>query len=144
MSCLLKIKFMPNLDTHIDVLKSNYDTLKYLSNNNPHSLGWCITIIHYMALHYIQGYLAQKYNEHPDSHIILREKIKNDSNLKPIVYKYLDLENDSRAARYRGKKFNVYNMRSENLVWFRDIQDHILKLLKLPDHEKYNLHTLFN
>ncbi len=134
---------MPKMNDHLEIISKNYCTLEYLTKENPHHIQWCITIIFYMALHYLHAYFAEKSNIHPDSHARLQQEVRTDSNLKSIYKKYRHLEDDSRQARYLGKKFEIYNMRSECLVWFRDIQASILKLLNLSKRQEYNLHNLF-
>lgn len=134
---------MPKVNKHLEIIRQNHNTLEYLSQKNPDHIQWCIIIIYYMAFHYIQAYLAKKYNDHPDAHALLKPIISKDPNLKPIYYKYCDLENDSRQARYYGKKFNISTMRCECLVWFSDIQELIIRLLRLSNQYKYNLHNLF-
>lgn len=63
---------MPYKDKHLEIIKTNYNALVHLSNPDPSSYtDWCVTIIFYMALHYIQAYLAEAANEHPDSHALL-------------------------------------------------------------------------
>jgi hypothetical protein len=95
-----------------------------------------------MALHYIHAHLATQ-NEHPSAHIQLKPIISKDQNLKSLYGKYRSLEDDSREARYIGKKFTVYEIRNGTLKWFRDIQSKILQLLKLNDEKPIDLYPHF-
>ncbi|MEE4355773.1 MAG: hypothetical protein V2I97_04840 [Desulfococcaceae bacterium] len=135
---------MPTKDKHLDIIDRNYKTLIHLSNPEPSDYTeWCIIIIYYMAFHYIQAYLDVNINEHPSSHAVLQNKIKDINQLKPLYGKYRQLEDDSRKARYEGHDFTIYSIRSDNLKNFQEIQNMIFTLLNIQDRQKYDLYKLF-
>ncbi len=135
---------MAQTDKHLKIVENNYEALSHLAYPDPSKYtDWCVTIVFYMALHYIHAYLAKKSNEHPDSHASLQPLIKNDPNIKPLYSKYRHLEDDSRKARYDGEIFTIKQMRDESLKWFSDIQNNILTLLNLTSRQQFDLYKLF-
>lgn len=140
----IKIQFMPNTNEHLKIIDNNYRVLNHLVTPDPAKYtNWCVTIIFYMALHYIHAYLAKFNNEHPDNYPALQHLINADPKLKPLYTKYRSLEDDSRKARYDGEDFTIPNMRNDSLKWFRDIQSNILSFLKIKNRQEFNLYTLF-
>lgn len=129
---------------HLQIVAHNYRALVHLSQPDPAAYpDWCIVLMYYMALHYLHAYLAQKLDDHPSSHIVLQPLIQRIPALKPLYVKYRHLEDDSRDARYEGRQLTICELRNGSLRWFHDIQRSIAQLLKLPDHEVYNLSPLF-
>ena len=135
---------MPQTDKHFDIIEDNHSALAHLANPEPSKYtNWCVTIIFYMALHYIHAYLAKISNQHPDSHAALQPLIQKDSKLSPLYTKYRHLEDDSRKARYDGEKFTIPQMRNESIKWFKDIQSSIFSLLKIKNRQELDLYSLF-
>ena len=135
---------MPQADKHFDIIEDNHSALAHLVDPDPSKYtNWCVTIIFYMALHYIHAYLAKISNEHPDSHVALQPLIQNDLKLRPLYTKYRHLEDDSRKARYDGEKFTIPQMRNESIKWFKDIQSSIFNLLKIKNRQELDLYSLF-
>jgi len=135
---------MPQIDKHLDIIDDNYSALAHLASPDPSKYtSWSVTIIFYMALHYIHAYLATINNEHPDSHAALQPLIQKDSKLSPLYTKYRHLEDDSRKARYDGEKFTIPQMRNESIKWFKEIQSSIFHLSKIKNRQELNLYSLF-
>ncbi len=135
---------MPQVDKHLDIIESNHKALAHLVEPDPSQYtDWCVTIIFYMALHYIHAYLAKTSNEHPDSHASLQPLIRNDPQIKPLYLKYRHLEDDSRKARYDGEMLTIPQLRNESLRWFKDIQSSVFRLLKLTNRQEFDLYSLF-
>lgn len=132
---------MPNKRNHLNIIKENFSALQLLSQSREEYTDWCVTIIFYMALHYIHAYLAGK-GEHPTSYEILEKLIEENRNLKRIYDKYYQLKDDSIQARYFGKKLKIYPIRNSVLVWFIDIQKIICELLNINPLID-NIHSLF-
>lgn len=135
---------MPTKEDHLRIVNQNFQTLGHLSRPNPSEYtDWCITIIFYMALHFIQAYLAEKKDEHPGVHGQTIDKILESPDIRPLYHKYRHLKDDSEDARYQGIKLTVYGMRLESLKWYKSIQDEISKLISLPDENEHDLYPLF-
>ncbi len=135
---------MPNSNKHLQIINHNYNALSHLSNPNPSNYtDWCITIIFYMALHFVQAYLADKKNEHITNHSTLQQKIREDQNLRSTYNTYRHLQDDSVNARYNGDKLSIYEMRNSTLKYFKTIQNKIISLLNVSDTNKYDLYPLF-
>lgn len=134
---------MPSKEDHFSIIEHNHDVLKHLTQPVcSNYTDWCVTIIFYMALHFIHAYLAKDDN-HPSSHADLQNIIPKDLNLKPLYHKYKHLADDSRKARYDGTMLTVYEMRSQHLSWFKDIQTHVHTLVRTDSSNKYDLYPLF-
>ena len=132
---------MSSKKNHLNIINHNFSALNYLSKQLERYTDWCITIIFYMALHYIHAYLSQQ-NEHPTSHSNLDQLIAKNPKIKKIRNKYRHLYDDSRQARYYGNKLSIYEMRNSSLKYFNEIQQIICELLKhKPQHS--NLYDLF-
>jgi len=134
---------MPDINKHLHIVNHNYEVLSHLSKPNPSNYtDWCVTLIFYMALHFIHAYLAKK-DEHITAHPNLQKRIQEDTNLKSMYANYRHLQDDSEEARYFGKKLSIYDMRNDAFKCFNMIQNKISGLLNLPDVNKYDLYTLF-
>ena len=135
---------MPNKNKHLQIVAQNYKVLSHLSKPNPSDYtDWCVTIVYYMALHFVHAYLAEKKDQHITIHSVLQKTIKDDPNLKSIYSDYRHLQDDSQDARYSGLKLSIYNMRNINLKSFKKIQNKIIRLLKISDANKHDLYPLF-
>lgn len=135
---------MPGKKKHLEIVKLNYETLSHLSKPNcSEHTDWCVTIIFYMALHFVQAYLAEKKSKHITNHSTLQNEIRHDQNLRPIYKNYRHLQDDSENARYLGDKLPIYLMRSSTLQYFKIIQDKISTLIKISNSNKHDLYPLF-
>ena len=100
---------MPNSIKHLSIIEQNYKTLVHLTQSVPSNYSdWCVTIIFYMALHYVHAFLSEELAEHPNDHQSLQSIIVSNTQLKAIYQKYRNLQDDSREARYNGEKFETY------------------------------------
>lgn len=134
---------MPDKNKHLQIVKHNYKTLSHLVNPScSEYTDWCTVIIFYMALHYVHMYLAEKHNNHPTNHLTTQKQINDVKNLKPLYYKYRNLQDNANDARYNGAQFSIHEMRNSTLKWFRDIQESVFSLINVQE-EKYNLHSIF-
>jgi len=135
---------MPNTKEHLSIIEHNYDVVKHLAKPDTQKfIDWSVTIIYYMAVHFVHAYLSKYSDHHPDSHIILQGAIRNTQQLKPIYDNYRQLEDDARRARYKGEKLSIYDIRRDTLKWFKDIQNHISKSLKADGCKIYDFYKLF-
>ena len=134
---------MASKDTHLSIIRHNYSCLEYLSIRETEFIDWCVTIIFYMALHYLHAFFDKK-KLHPNGYNDLFRYIEEDVRIRRIVQKIKNLRDDSWSARYTGEKLSIYELRNSVLVWFNDIQDVIKNLLNIPENQTYNLHDLFS
>lgn len=135
---------MPEKNQHLQIVAQNYEALSHLSKPNPSEYtDWCATIIFYMALHFVEAYLAEKKGRHTTIHKILLQEIIDDPNLKSIYHNYRHLKDDSETARYNGEKLTIYDMRNSTLKFYKKIQNKIIRLLQIPDTNKHDLYPLF-
>jgi len=135
---------MASKEDHLHIVEHNHHALVHLAQPHPADYtDWCTVIIYYMALHYIHAYLAKRLDVHPSSHVTLQPLIQRTPSLKPLYMKYRHLEDDSRDARYYGKKFTLAEMGNGSLKWFHDIQGRIFHLLKMKDKKEHDLYPLF-
>lgn len=134
---------MADKDEYLQIIEQNYETLTHLTKPNPGDYTeWCVTIIYYMALHYIHAYLAQKRKRHPASHANLTPEMQ-DPPLKNLYKTYRNLEDDSRDARYNGTKFSVDQIKNGSIRWFNAIQTSVSDWLKIPLSKQHDISILF-
>lgn len=134
---------MPNKTEHLDIVVRNYEALKSMINDDPgeHS-SWSVVIVFYMALHYVQAYFDYKLKEHPQYHADIQYRIKKTPQLKLIYSRYKQLQDDSEAARYFGKSFDITYIREETLVHFQKIENLVCEVIK-ENIRIGDLHTFF-
>lgn len=135
---------MPDTQKHISIIEQNFKTIEHLAQPDASKyIDWSVTIIFYMALHYVHAFLSEELDYHPTAHKSLQDTIEKNDKLKPIYKKYRDLQDNSVNARYLGKKFTVYYIRNASLKSFKGIQNHIAQLLSVSGVTKYDLYKLF-
>jgi len=134
---------MPTKTKHLSIVNSNFSALQSLVKDNPndHS-SWLVIIVFYMALHYLQAFFDHKFNEDVEYHPQIQDKIARTPELKPIYDKYKKLRDDSEAARYKGKSFDIPYMRTTTLKHFMEIQKHICEKIN-ENSVVNNIHNLF-
>ena len=75
--------------------------------DKPYCTDWAITLLFYSAVHWVDGYLAQK-NQRPTSHLHRDTIIETNGSLTAIYRDYRRLKDMSEEARYNiacyGKK----------------------------------------
>lgn len=135
---------MSDKNHHLKIVAQNHEVLEHLSQPDCSAFtDWSVTIIFYMALHFVHAYLAQRDNKHPGSHTELDNIIGRMHELRPIHHKYRHLKDDSWHARYAGTRLPVYSMRNDCLKCYQELQDYLFKLLSIDESKKYDLYQLF-
>lgn len=92
------------MQQHLNQAKHNESFLSVVETHFPDNFfDWKITIIFYIAVHYIDAYFAS-YGEHTYSHEDRREKLEYGANSVSMAFidHYNNLYNICRNARYNG------------------------------------------
>src|SRR5687767_13619864 len=88
---------MPLKPAHLAQAAHNHDFLKTI--NLSIYPDWGSTVLFYIALQYIDAFLATR-NVHPPKHAARDVAVANSTELAPIYNEYRKLKNDSFNARY--------------------------------------------
>ncbi|KYF76748.1 hypothetical protein BE17_44770 [Sorangium cellulosum] len=65
---------------------------------------WAVTVVFYVALHYVDAFLARKGRHEPATHENRERLAKTFTELRRVVPQYLRLKSASVRARYHGEK----------------------------------------
>jgi hypothetical protein len=93
-------------DEHLAKVSENTEFLKSIDSAVPGAMGWCITVLFYGALHYVEAYFCTHARGHKN-HFSRAAAIQQDARIKSLYNQYRDLENLSREARYDVTAFNI-------------------------------------
>jgi hypothetical protein len=95
---------LPTNADHKAKAAHNEDFVKEI--DNPF-FDWKICGMFYVAVHYVDAYLAKVFSFHPSSHAVRTGAVQRDAKLKPIFDDYRELLNESRTARYEFIPFGL-------------------------------------
>ena len=85
------------MDWHVKQSTHNYDSNRYLAQENPRYRDWEVTTLFYSVVHIVDSYLAN-YNKKPRAHCQRKKFVR--LTLCEIYDDYCCLESLSRKARY--------------------------------------------
>jgi hypothetical protein len=102
--------------------------LQFDLNTTPYR-DWVVTALFYAALHYVDAYLAKRWNQHPPKHRTRDSTIGKEVELRKIYNEYALLKNDSINARYLSYSFGADEVRKTVLPRYGRIKDHLSVLL---------------
>ena len=119
---------MPQKDEHVNWARHNRSFWTSIDLDNAPFIDWAVIGIFYESVHWVEAFLATK-NGHSSTHTKRKTSIVNyESELQPIWGDYIQLERDSRNARYDCYKHTAKETRQ--LIPLVDhIRDHVSRLL---------------
>lgn len=106
---------MPSRDEHLAQAAKNRKLAETLAKTE--FLDWAVTIYFYVAVHFIESYLAI-HGYHSADHDERRDYINRIPQLRVVIKEYLALERVSRQARYYAQPITSEHLRiaQENLA----------------------------
>lgn len=119
---------MPNVSKHLQIAQDQESFSEFLITNQKH-FDWVATGMFYVAIHYIEAYLAHKQNYHSASHRTRDTTLERVSDLQSIYDDFNDLKNDSIQARYFGTSFGLSDIDSRTKPSLNKIKNHIKSFL---------------
>ena len=85
--------------------KANEGFAAALDVNNPVACCWAVTVLFYVAVHYVQAYFSSLDRSY-STHTTRAAAIHKDSKIRVAYDNYRELENMSREARYECTNFD--------------------------------------
>ncbi len=120
---------MPQKDEHINWATHNRSFWTSIDLDNAPFIDWAVIGIFYESVHWVEAFLATK-PYHSRSHTERKTKIANyESELQPIWDDYIQLERDSRNARYLCYQHTAEQVRRDLIPRVDHIKRHISRLL---------------
>ena len=120
---------MPKKDEHIDWAKHDRDFWTSIDLDNTPFTDWAVTGMFYESVHWVEAFLATK-NHHSSTHTERKTNIVSyNSELRPIWGDYIQLQRDSRNARYRCYQHTADQVRRDLIPRIDRIKDYISALL---------------
>jgi len=120
---------MPQKDEHINWAKHDRDFWTSIDLDTTPFADWAVTGMFYESLHWVEAFLATK-NRHSGKHADRKANIRSyKAKLQPIWKDYVQLERDSRMARYRCYQHTADQVRQDLIPRVDHIKDHISQLL---------------
>lgn len=120
---------MPNLTDHI--LQAHHNEAFYEDIDKNTYSDWAMTVLFYVALQYIDAFLATVGMANPGGHGVRDREVNGQAQLQSIANLYFRLKNRSQNARYYCARFPLRELercRNQDLAQLRN---HILPLLGL-------------
>lgn len=89
---------MPTRDEHVS--QARHNARFYATIDQGQFKDWAVTVLFYVALHYVDALLAQIANIHPPIHGVRDNWMSKVAELKPIYSHYRALKTASHNSRY--------------------------------------------
>ncbi|MGA2909629.1 MAG: hypothetical protein ABSE36_18150 [Terracidiphilus sp.] len=96
---------MPDKNVHVKKAKDNETFAATLDESTQASVNWKLIVLFYVAVHYVEAYLAKTLNMHLKSHTTRDSYIARESNLRKIGTQYMHLKFYGYNARYEADQF---------------------------------------
>ncbi len=98
---------MPTKDQHIQKASDNEAFAGKLDTASQVSVNWKLIILFYVAVHYVEAYLAKSLGMHVRSHTTRDSYIAREANLRKIGTSYMHLKYYGYNARYEPDEFTA-------------------------------------
>lgn len=112
-------------EEHLAKVRENLAIRESLEMTQEGAVGWCITVLFYSALHYVEAYFVSKRGFGCKHHFSRATEIQRDPKISSLYDDYSALETLSREARYDVSSFNAGDLKRADAC-FRTIE-HVIK-----------------
>jgi len=120
---------MPKKDEHINWATHDQNFWASIDLDNTPFTDWAVTGMFYESVHWVEAFLATK-SRHSKAHAERKMNIvSHKAELQPIWKDYIQLERDSRNARYLCYQYTAEQVRRDLIPRVDHIKDHISQLL---------------
>lgn len=120
---------MPGRQEHLDKAAHNERFLDTFDVDSTPYLDWVVIVAFYIALHYIDAYLASRGFENIPDHRTRNNLLILDRSLGSIRDYYYQLKDDSEEARYDVRLFTTQEVNEILNVFLEPVRHHIQQLL---------------
>jgi len=96
---------MPTRDEHLKKASESEKLADTMQPSSQASINWKLVILFYIALHYVEAYLAMTMGIHLRSHTTRDNYVTRDSNLRKVRKEYFHLKYFGYNARYEADTF---------------------------------------
>lgn len=128
-SCVRSIMVaMPTIDQHIQKAADNEAFAGKLDTASQSSVNWKLIILFYVAVHYVEAYLAKTLNIHLRSHTTRDSYIAKEANLRKVGKEYMHLKFYGYNARYERDQFTAKDV-TDALAYLATVKGTISPLL---------------
>jgi len=123
------------IENYLSLIKHDLNLLDLLTGKLPAHLenedfsDWEVTILFYINCIYLKA-VCRLFGEDIQDHYSLRQIINTHNELTSIAKAYRHLEEDSRDARYEGRKFNKEYITKRLLPKFIQVRDCAVTIIK--------------
>ena len=120
---------MPQKDEHINWATHDRDFWTSINLDNTPFIDWAVVGIFYESVHWVEAFLATKHH-HSSTHADRKTNIvRHELELRPIWEDYIQLERDSRNARYLCYQHTAAQVRQDLIPRVDHVKDHVSQLL---------------
>jgi hypothetical protein len=119
---------MPTKDQHVQKASDNEALAAKLDTASQASLNWKLIIMFYVAVHYVEAYLAKSMSIHLRSHTTRDSYISREANLRKIRTEYGHLKFYGYNARYEVDQFTANDV-TDAFAYLANVKNAILPLL---------------
>lgn len=120
---------MPNQQEHLDKAAHNERFLDTFDVDSTPYLDWVVIVAFYIAVHYVDAYLALRGYEHIGDHKTRGNLVILDSDLRAVADPYFQLKDDSEGARYDVQQFTTRMVNEILHNFLEPVRCHIQQLL---------------
>ena len=103
---------MPTKEQHVLKATENESFARSLDENSQVSINWKLVVLFYVAVHYVEAYLAKSLGVHLRSHTTRDNYITREANLRKIRIEYNHLKFFAYNARYEPDQFTKKDVQS--------------------------------
>jgi len=124
-----------NINNYLDLIKHDLNLIDLLTGTRPNHLtkedfsDWQVTTLFYIDCIYLKA-VCRLFGEDIQDHHALRQIINTRAELWNIAKAYRHLEEDSRDARYEGRKFDKAYISTRLMPKFMQVRDCAVALIK--------------
>lgn len=120
---------MPKKDEHINWAKHDRNFWTSIDLDNTPFTDWAVTGMFYESVHWVEAFLATKCC-HSTTHRERKAKfVSHKAELQPIWKDYIQLERDSRNARYLCYQYTAEKVHQDLITRVGHVKNHISQLL---------------
>jgi hypothetical protein len=98
---------VPTRDEHLKKARESEKLADTMQPSSQASINWRLVILFYVALHYVEAYLAKTMDAHFRSHTTRDNVVTRDSNLRKVRTEYFHLKYFGYNARYEADTFTA-------------------------------------